>query len=253
MGGFVHDTLYSPSNKIGIGYCVVLPKTYYQKEYADTTYPVIYFLHGYTGYETADVWNAEYYYSQTAKGQFPEVIMVFPNGMNEWYINNANGKTLIETHIIHELLPFIDQKYRTNSSERGITGFSMGGYGAVRYYLKYPGLFNYAVSIDGSLYAPEHVSLPDIMPSFGNITNLNENSVYNLLDMVLENDSILAGSLNILVLEGDHNGGKQFIEYAKGKGVNAQYFTEKLEHSPSLFYDRFWPEILQFEKEHLTK
>ena len=55
--------------------------------------------------------------------------------------------------LIRELVPFVDQHYRTmdRSSSRGICGFSMGGAGAVRLALKYPGLFSTAASLAAAL------------------------------------------------------------------------------------------------------
>ena len=154
MGGFEHNTLHSELMDEDIGYSIVLPGSYYKKEYADSLFPVIYFLHGITGTENADIWNSKFYYRAASEGLFPEVIMVFPNGMNEDYRDNQNGKLFIESHIITELIPYINREYRTNTDCVGITGFSMGGRGSLKLLLRHPEIFSYAVSIDGTLKKP---------------------------------------------------------------------------------------------------
>jgi len=255
MGGFVHDSIYSNSCHHQIGYCVVLPKSYFKPENAGTKWPIIYFLHGYTGYETADVWNSQYYFKKAAVDSFPEVIMVFPNGMNEWYTDNADGKMAIETHIIKELLPFIDKTYRTKSGCKGIVGFSMGGYGAVKYYLKYPDLFNYAVSIDGSLYNPQSPMRDYYKLVFETNENYARNSVFTLLDECLKKHTGIEGRLKIMILEGEHNNRKNqnFSEYLTEKKLQHLYFTAPLAHDATLFYGKFLDQILKFESENICK
>jgi len=253
MGGFVHDSIYSNACNNQIGYCVVLPKSYFKTENAAAKWPVIYFLHGYTGYETADVWNAQYYFKKTAADSFPEVIMVFPNGMNEWYTNNASGKLGIETHIIRELLPFIDQTYRTKPGCRGIVGFSMGGYGAVKYYLKYPELFNYAVSIDGSLYNPKSPMRDYYKMVFETTENYVKNSVFTLLDECLEKHKGIENRLKILILQNEHEdlARQNFSEYLTERKVPHLYITAPLAHDATLFYGKFLEQILRFESKNV--
>jgi S-formylglutathione hydrolase FrmB len=255
MGGFVHDSIYSNACQHQIGYCVALPKSYFKPENASTKWPVIYFLHGYTGYETADVWNSQYYFKKAAVDSFPEVIMIFPNGMNEWYTDNANGKLGIETHIIKELLPFIDQNFRTKPGCRGIVGFSMGGYGAVKFYLKYPELFNYAVSIDGSLYNPKSPMRDIYKPVFENTDNYTKNSVFTLLDKCLETHKGIEKRLKIMIMEGEHDNQKNqnFSEYLTERKVPHFYFTAPLEHNATLFYGKYLDQILKFEGNNLCK
>jgi predicted alpha/beta superfamily hydrolase len=253
MGGFVHDSIYSNACHHQIGYCVVLPKSYFKPENSGTQWPVIYFLHGYTGYETADVWNANFYFQKTEKDSFPEVIMVFPNGMNEWYADNANGKLGIETHIIKELLPFIDKTYRTKPGCRSIVGFSMGGYGAIKYYLKYPELFNSAVSIDGSLYHPQSPMRDYYKPVFGTTDNYTKNSVFTLLDECLEKHKGIEKRLKIMILQNEHEDPdrQNFSEYLTEKQVQHLYFNAPLAHDATLFYNKYIDQILGFESANL--
>jgi hypothetical protein len=53
-----------------------------------------------------------------------------------------------ENFVIQELVPYIDQQFRTlnSSASRGITGSFFGGYGALRFGMRYPNVF-------GTVYA----------------------------------------------------------------------------------------------------
>jgi putative tributyrin esterase len=60
-----------------------------------------------------------------------------------------------ESYIIKELIPEIDKTYRTIATRDGriIAGLSMGGYGALKFGLKYPELFSLAGSFSGAIGA----------------------------------------------------------------------------------------------------
>ncbi len=121
-------------------YRVVLP-TNYRSSNEKTFYPVIYLLHGLTGH--FDNWTdktklAEY----AAKYNF---IIVTPEGNNGWYTDSASvPNDKYESYIIQELIPEIDKNYRTlkDKKHRVIAGLSMGGYGSIKFGLKYPEMFS---------------------------------------------------------------------------------------------------------------
>ena len=130
-------------------YRVILP-TGYENSNEKTFYPVVYLLHGLTGHY--DNWTdrtklAEY----AAKYSF---IIVMPEGGDGWYtdsVSAANDK--YESYIIQELIPEIDKKFRTlaDRNHRAIAGLSMGGYGAIKFGLKYPEKFVLVGSFSGAL------------------------------------------------------------------------------------------------------
>ena len=133
-----------------IPYRVVLPKNYE----ADKTskFPVLYLLHGLFGH--FDNWTDKTKiedYSATY-----DFIIVMPEGGDGWYADSAtvpNDK--YESYIIQELIPEIDGKFRTlpDREHRAIAGLSMGGYGALKFGLKYPEKFVLAGSFSGALGA----------------------------------------------------------------------------------------------------
>jgi pimeloyl-ACP methyl ester carboxylesterase len=77
---------------------------------------------------------------------FVTVDMTTPLG-SSWYVNSsATGNW--EDFVIKELVPYIDQNFRTlpTRDSRGIAGHFMGGYGAIRLAMEHPETF-------GSVYA----------------------------------------------------------------------------------------------------
>jgi len=132
-------------------YRVVLP-TNYNNSNEKTFYPVVYLLHGLTGH--FDNWTdrtklADY----AAKYNF---IIVTPEGNNGWYTDSASvPNDKYESYIIQELIPEIDRNYRTlkDKKHRVIAGLSMGGYGSIKFGLKYPEMFSLVGSFSGALGA----------------------------------------------------------------------------------------------------
>jgi endo-1,4-beta-xylanase len=144
--GVEHHSFMSPSMDVEVGYNVYLPDGY---EEGDARYPVIYFLHGAGGNENSDAGGfSERVQRLEEAGDIPPAICVFPNGGMTWYQDRPDEKIMGETLIVRELVPLIDQNYRTLADREGrvISGFSMGGGGAVRLALKYPDVFSAAGS-----------------------------------------------------------------------------------------------------------
>lgn len=138
-------TFPSPSLKIDVGYCIYLPSQYNQKAFAQQRFPVVYYLHGgRPGNETKSVRIANFIdeYIQTKK--LPPVIYVFVNGGPVSHYNLPNQPEAQGADIfIKELIPHIDNKYRTIAARkgRGLEGFSQGGRGTGRLMFRYPELF----------------------------------------------------------------------------------------------------------------
>lgn len=94
------------------------------------------------------------------------LICVFPEGDNGWYTNAFEGGARYEDDLIQNLLPTIQQTLPVEMPGRqwGISGLSMGGYGALKIALKYPHLFSVAASHSGAL---EKTRTPETHPVFG--------------------------------------------------------------------------------------
>jgi len=128
-------------------YNVILPPGY--RASATTRYPVLYLLHGHGGHYTD--WLTRTNVADYAARY--RMIVVMPEGNNSWYVDGAAGlNDKYESYILQELMPDVDKRYRTIQSRygRAIAGLSMGGYGAIKYGLKYPSTFVFAASMSGA-------------------------------------------------------------------------------------------------------
>ena len=109
-------------------------------------YPVLYFLHGLNENEMR--WSSR---GQTdvmldrmiGEGKIGEFIVAVPFGATSFYTNTRDGSEKWEDMIVTEFIPAIESTYRVNASRatRGISGISMGGYGALKIAMKHPELF----------------------------------------------------------------------------------------------------------------
>ena len=133
-------------------YRVILPTSYADAKNKAVRYPVIYLLHGLTGHYsnwTDKTKVADY----AAKHEF---IIVTPEGENGWYTDSvASPKEKFESYIVKELIPQIDKDFRTlaDREHRVIAGLSMGGYGSMKFGLKFPEMFTLIGSFSGALGA----------------------------------------------------------------------------------------------------
>jgi len=62
----------------------------------------------------------------------------------------------MESYIIHELLPLVEERFPLSSERKSISGHSMGGHGALTLYLKYPNMFK-SCSAFSPIVAPSQV------------------------------------------------------------------------------------------------
>lgn len=145
---------------------VQLPTSY---DHSEKNYPVIYLLHGRDGNETDWIYQGQANTTidkMCSQGQLRECIIVMPSDggydrgtfYSDWYDGSGN----FEQNIIDDLIPFIDEQFRTIPSReaRVIGGLSMGGYGSFMLAMRHPELFGAAASLSGALdkfnNAPEY-------------------------------------------------------------------------------------------------
>jgi S-formylglutathione hydrolase FrmB len=127
----------------GVHYCVMLPSGY-EKE-AGKKYPVLYFLHGLGENEQTLLRSGGWGLIEDLQQQHKvgDFLMVAPEGWDSFFINSADGHDRYSDFFLYEFLPFIERHYRVarDRKARGVTGFSMGGYGALRSAFAHPELF----------------------------------------------------------------------------------------------------------------
>jgi S-formylglutathione hydrolase FrmB len=145
-------SMMGPITKSTIGFNVYLPPGY---DSGSLRYPVVYDLHGLTGSQFEDAqWVIPSLEAAMKKNLIGPVIVVFPDGLMEsYYADGKGGAKPSETRIMRELIPYIDTNYRTvpNRQLRAVTGFSMGGYGAMELATKFPDFFRVGVAYDAAL------------------------------------------------------------------------------------------------------
>lgn len=149
------DTLAIPSAAMRKTYraAVVLPASYAKNKKA--RYPVLYLLHGAYGH-FAD-WLKSTPDKQLVHRLADQynLIIVLPEGETfAFYLDSpVSPDSQFETYLTREVLPKIDQTYRTVADRRGrvITGLSMGGHGALYLSARHPDLYCAAGSMSGAL------------------------------------------------------------------------------------------------------
>lgn len=139
-----------------VSYYIYLPPGY---ETSTKRYPVVYWFHGAYGRPYSATPVVQRLDAAIRAGTAPEMIVVSsidPTGLSMW-TNSKDGRMPMETIFVEELIPHIDQNYRTVADRhgRGIEGFSMGGYGAAYLGVKYNELFTSVSILAGALHTPE--------------------------------------------------------------------------------------------------
>lgn len=131
-------------------------------------YPVLYLLHG-RG-DTMTAWDtvAPDLDRLIAEQALPPVICIVPDNpssnragyyVDSLYSGDSSGQlepASAESAFVDDLLPHVDATYATVADRAGrvVAGYSMGGYGAVRYLLAHPELFSAGLVLSPAVYTP---------------------------------------------------------------------------------------------------
>lgn len=199
------DTLDIPSAAMHKTYraAVVLPASYTKNKKAN--YPVLYLLHGAYGHFYNWLKSpADKQLLHRLADQY-NLIIVTPEGETfSFYLDSpVKADSKFETYLTKEVIPAIDQNYRTVRDRKGrvITGLSMGGYGSLYLSARHPDLYCAAGSMSGALelssvnrkFTPEETAWrnKNLAPIVGseaeNPTFFSANSVVNMADQMHKN------------------------------------------------------------------
>lgn len=140
--------VYSKKMGTDISAIIILPKDYDKN--SKKKYCVVYLLNGHGANERTFLGIKPNLPDLATDNQ---VIFVCPDGKNSWYWDSPiNSKSQFDTFISKELVKYVDSHYKTvpNSTGRAITGFSMGGYGALWLTMNHPNVFGAAGSMSGA-------------------------------------------------------------------------------------------------------
>jgi S-formylglutathione hydrolase FrmB len=133
---------------------IYLPPTY---DISDRRYPVVYYLPGYSDSDMSVIALPDGVDSLIRKGAIPEMIIVIANGRNEldgsFYVNSpvtGNWEDFIAVDVVN----YVDANYRTipEADARGISGHSMGGFGALNIAMHRPDVFSAVYSLSPGLF-----------------------------------------------------------------------------------------------------
>jgi enterochelin esterase-like enzyme len=143
----------SPTLNRDWAYGVYLPDGY---ETGQLRYPVLYMLHG-NARDQNELLRLQIHRvadELIAAGEIPPCIIIMPAAGVTWYVDRQEK---METAIIQDLIPEVERRHRVIPDRAGrvIGGISMGGYGALRFTLKYPELFAAAALFMPAIYDPE--------------------------------------------------------------------------------------------------
>lgn len=135
-------------------YAVYLPDGYGA---AALRYPVLYLLHGNGGNKLSWVNDGRIQHTADrliADGDIPPCLIVMPDAGTSWFVDRAER---METAVIQDLIPEVESRWKALPRRTGrvIGGLSMGGYGALRFALKYPERFAAAALLSPAIYDPE--------------------------------------------------------------------------------------------------
>lgn len=119
-------------------------------------YPVLYLFHGTSG--RASDWVMFGHAAETTAGL--PLIVVMPDAgfdgdgggwFTDWFNGGAGGQPMWETYHVGQLIPWIDDNFRTIAARRGraIAGLSQGGFGSLSYAARHPELFTSAAAFSG--------------------------------------------------------------------------------------------------------
>lgn len=129
---------------------VILPESYATS--ANKKYPVVYVLHGYDG--NYNTWLTLTEPRLDSLASHYDMIFVLPDGRDSWYWDSPADSTLkMESFFVDELVPYIDNNYRTiaDKNHRAITGLSMGGHGSLYLAMRHSDIWGSCGSMSGGV------------------------------------------------------------------------------------------------------
>ena len=147
-------------------------------------YPVVHLIAGFTGYGALNMNLSPYSENIQQRldrlintGKIKEMIVVMPDCFTKYggsqYVNSAaTGR--YEDYIVKEIVPFIDQNFRTipKAASRCIIGKSSGGYGAMWLAMRHPDVFGLMATHSGDsafeyCYMEHFAEFPILIEKYG--------------------------------------------------------------------------------------
>lgn len=177
-------SIYSNSMHKNIKAVVIKPAAYKKKK---SSFATVYLLHGFSG--DFSNWITKVPELNKYADDYQTLIVCPDGAYSSWYFDSPIDTAYrYETHIVTEVVNFIDKHYRTiaDKNHRAITGLSMGGHGALFLALRHTDVFGAAGSMSGGVDLAESRNRFDIMKRIGDTilqaSNWHDMTVINLID-----------------------------------------------------------------------
>jgi S-formylglutathione hydrolase FrmB len=241
-------SIYSNSMHKQIKCVVITPNKYKQSK---QRFAVVYLLHGHSGNYAQWLNDAP---QLSKKADELQLILVCPDGgYASWYFNSPVDKNFqYETFTSKELVPYIDKNYKTiaNKQHRAITGFSMGGHGALYISIRNKNIFGLAGSICGGVDIRPFTNNWDLKKSLGDTVcckqNWERNTVINLVP-TLKN-----GEIKLII---DCGWGDFFLKV--NRALHAKLLQLKINHQyierPGQHNREYWGSAINLHLEFFKK
>lgn len=148
-----------------VDYTVYLPPGYESEP--DRRYPTVYLLHGRGDTQAAWLTVQNDLDELIVDGEIQPIIAVLPDApwsqRGSWYVDSQftgagalPAGAAVETALTRDLVTHIDATYRTvdDRDARAVGGYSMGGYGALRYVTAHQDTFSAGILLSPAVYDP---------------------------------------------------------------------------------------------------
>lgn len=162
-GTLTSASFHSSTLGENVAYNLYLPAGY--SDSGARRYPVLYLLHGRGDTMAAWTQMKGTLDQLIADGSIPATIAVMPDApwsqRASYYVDSsysgADPGRPVETAFTQDLIQHVDTTYRTIASRDGrvVGGYSMGGYGAIRYSIAHPDLFAASIVLSPAVYFPQ--------------------------------------------------------------------------------------------------
>jgi enterochelin esterase-like enzyme len=229
-----------------ISYNVYLPAGYSNTA---KRYPVLYLLHGRGDSMGAWTQVKGKLDELIANHEIPATIAIMPDApwsqRASYYVDSAysgadRGRP-VETAFTTDLINHVDSTYRTIASRDGrvVGGYSMGGYGAIRYSIAHPDLFAASIVLSPAVYNPMPPSDSSTREfgAFGNGGALFVDSIYRKLNYTTELSQFSAKNLQshmFIAVGDDEYQNPGFADYVHDLDFESHVLYKWAEHTPNL-------------------
>ncbi|MCF8267004.1 MAG: esterase family protein [Ignavibacteriales bacterium] len=210
--------------------------------------PLLYLLHGYSG--DYGHWS-RMVDLQTLADKY-NIIIVTPDGFfDSWYIDNLHRPDVqYEKHFWTDLEPEVMKRYNVDKANIFITGLSMGGHGAMLFFLKHKDYFRAGGSMSGILDISAFADRWTIKGALGDFASNKEswykNSAVNLVKNITGTDKQLLIDCGTEDFAYDVN--LAFAAECRKNGVKATFISRPGKHDQT-FWKRSVIYNLEFFKE----